>query len=50
MNERIECPWCDSKKINEEDDKDKVLYTIGFGQKIYAKKYVCTECGYEWSK
>jgi len=49
---RKKCPLCGNenpKKIREIDDLSKPLYHFGFGAKpMYAKKYVCTMCKYEW--
>jgi chromosome segregation ATPase len=46
---RITCPMCQSvgKDIREEEDRAKVLYYSG-SMPIYAKKFVCKKCGYEW--
>ena len=51
---RIECPMCqnhDSTKIEELDDRKKPLYFFKNGKKpMFAKKYHCTMCRYEWAK
>ncbi|MHA1509756.1 MAG: hypothetical protein ACTSO6_13760 [Promethearchaeota archaeon] len=46
---RIVCPLCQAvgKDIREVEDKKTILYYRG-GIPIYAKKYVCKKCGYEW--
>ena len=46
---RIICPMCPAvgKDIREVDDKERILHYRG-GIPIYAKKYVCKKCGYEW--
>lgn len=46
---RIICPMCQAvgKDIREVEDKKVILYYRG-GIPIYAKKYVCKKCGYEW--
>ena len=48
---RIICPMpmCQAvgKNIREVEDRKKILYYRG-GIPIYAKKYVCKKCGYEW--
>ena len=46
---RIKCPRCDSvgKYVQKVDDKNKVLSHIG-SIPMYAKKYVCKKCTYEW--
>lgn len=46
---RRKCPYCDSENIREEDDKSIVLFYMNNGVKIYAKKYVCKDCGWDWS-
>lgn len=51
---RVECPKCgnnNSKHIDELDDLRKPLYFFRGGKKpMYAKKYRCNDCRYEWSK
>ena len=46
---RIICPLCQAvgKDIREVEDKKVILYYRG-GIPIYAKKYVCKKCGYNW--
>ena len=46
---RNRCPNCSAvgKYIKEIDDKDKVLSYVG-NIPMYAKKYVCKNCKYEW--
>ncbi len=46
---RIMCPLDQAvgKDIREVEDKKTILYYRG-GIPIYAKKYVCKRCGYEW--
>ena len=46
---RIMCPLDQAvgKDIREVEDKKVILYYRG-GIPIYAKKYVCKKCGYEW--
>lgn len=48
---RITCPMCRAvgKNIREVEDKTTILYWSG-GVPVYAKKYVCKKCGYEWNK
>jgi hypothetical protein len=47
---RITCPMCQAvgKNIREVEDKTTILYWSG-GVPVYAKKYVCKKCGYEWN-
>jgi len=40
------CPECGSTSFNTVEDKTQVMHQQG-GIKIYAKKYVCRQCGYE---
>ena len=40
------CPECEGTAFNTVEDKSQVLHQMG-GVKIYAKKYVCRNCGYE---
>jgi len=50
-HERINvCPKCQTTGhgIFEQDDKTKILYQDGMTT-IYAKKFVCHQCGTEWS-
>ena len=44
------CPNCGAKgkDLREEEDKTKILYSMGRYSKMYAKKNVCKKCGYEW--
>ena len=43
------CPKCQSTTgILEETDKSKILYNDGMTT-IYAKKFVCHQCGAEWT-
>jgi C4-type Zn-finger protein len=46
---RIICPMCQAvgKNIRETEDRDKILYYSG-SIPMYAKKYVCKSCGYNW--
>ena len=46
---RIKCPRCDAvgKYVKKVDDKNKVLSRIG-NIPMYAKKYICKKCTYEW--
>jgi len=48
---RIICPMCPAvgKNIREVDDKERILSYLG-NIPMYAKKYVCKICGYEWNK
>lgn len=39
------CPECSGTAFNTVEDKSQVLHQMG-GVKIYAKKYVCRNCGY----
>ncbi|MFX1417661.1 MAG: hypothetical protein ACFE9N_01945 [Promethearchaeota archaeon] len=41
------CPECGSTTFATHEDKSQVLHQMG-GVKIYAKKYVCKQCGYEY--
>jgi ribosomal protein S27AE len=41
------CPECGSTSFATHEDKSQVLHQMG-GVKIYAKKYVCKQCGYEY--
>jgi ribosomal protein S27AE len=41
------CPDCGSTAFATHEDKSQVLHQMG-GVKIYAKKYVCKQCGYEY--
>ena len=51
---RLTCPMCgntDTKHMEELDDRTKPLYFFKNGKKpMYAKKILCTDCRYEWSK
>ena len=40
------CPACGGTLFNTEEDKSQVLFQQG-GMKIYAKKYICRQCGTE---
>ena len=40
------CPECGSTNFNTVEDKTQIMHQQG-GIKIYAKKYVCRQCGYE---
>ncbi|MHA1884642.1 MAG: hypothetical protein ACW96S_06305 [Promethearchaeota archaeon] len=40
------CPDCQGTSFNTVEDKSQVLHQMG-GVKIYAKKYVCRNCGKE---
>jgi len=39
------CPKCNSTDFREEEDKEKVVFQQG-GIKMYAKRYVCKNCGH----
>lgn len=41
------CPKCSGTDFNEQEDKSQVLHQQG-GLKIYKKKTVCKNCGYEF--
>lgn len=41
------CPECSGTAFATHEDKSQVLHQMG-GVKIYAKKYVCKSCGYEY--
>ncbi|GAF88497.1 unnamed protein product [marine sediment metagenome] len=41
------CPECSGTAFATHEDKSQVLHQMG-GVKIYAKKYVCKACGYEY--
>ena len=43
-----QCPHCgntNKAQIRELDDKSRLIYSY---PKIYAKKYICGQCGKEW--
>jgi ribosomal protein S27AE len=40
------CPECGGTAFATHEDRTQVLHQMG-GVKIYAKKYVCKQCGYE---
>ena len=46
---QFECPNCGSHYNSEVEDKSKILYVVGAGTRIYAKKHRCMNCGNEWS-
>ncbi len=46
---QYECPNCGSHYNAEVDDKTKILYVVGAGTRIYAKKHRCMNCGNEWA-
>jgi ribosomal protein S27AE len=41
------CPECGSTAFATHEDRSQVLHQMG-GVKIYAKKYVCKQCGYDY--
>ena len=41
------CPECSGTSFATHEDKSQVLHQMG-GVKIYAKKYVCKNCGYSY--
>jgi len=41
------CPECGGTSFATHEDRSQVLHQMG-GVKIYAKKYVCKSCGYEY--
>jgi ribosomal protein S27AE len=41
------CPECSGTTFATHEDRNQVLHQMG-GVKIYAKKYVCKKCGYEY--
>ena len=41
------CQECGGTAFTTHEDKNQVLHQMG-GVKIYAKKYVCKQCGYEY--
>jgi hypothetical protein len=41
------CPDCGGTSFATHEDRSQVLHQMG-GVKIYAKKYVCKSCGYEY--
>jgi ribosomal protein S27AE len=41
------CPECGGTAFTTHEDKNQVLHQMG-GVKIYAKKYICKSCGYEY--
>jgi len=46
---QYECPNCGSHYNSDVDDKTKILYVVGAGTRIYAKKHRCMNCGNEWA-
>jgi len=40
------CPDCGGTAFNAQEDKNNILHSMG-GMKIYAKKYICKNCGKE---
>ncbi|NVM29685.1 MAG: hypothetical protein HWN65_12655 [Candidatus Helarchaeota archaeon] len=46
---QFECPNCGSHYNSEVEDKTRILYVVGAGTRIYAKKHRCMNCGNEWS-
>ncbi|TET04203.1 MAG: hypothetical protein E3J90_01375 [Promethearchaeota archaeon] len=40
------CPACGGVAFNTEEDKSQVLFQQG-GMKIFAKRYICKNCGTE---
>jgi len=40
------CPSCGGTTFNAEEDKTQVLFQQG-GMKIFAKRYICKQCGTE---
>ncbi|MFX1296047.1 MAG: hypothetical protein ACFFD2_14505 [Promethearchaeota archaeon] len=46
---QFECPNCGSHYNMEIEDKSRVLYVVGAGTRIYAKKHRCMNCGNEWA-
>ncbi len=43
---RRTCPACRGTTFNTEEDKSQVLFQQG-GMKIFAKRYICKNCGTE---
>ena len=41
------CPACGGTAFKTEEDKTQVLFQQGAGMKIYAKRYICRNCGTE---
>ncbi len=41
------CPECGSTAFATHEDRSQVLHQMG-GVKIYAKKYVCKQCGFAY--
>lgn len=46
---QFECPGCGSHYNAEIDDKNKILYVVAGGTRIYGKKHRCMNCGNEWA-
>jgi len=46
---QFECPNCGSHYNSEVEDKSRILYVVGAGTRIYAKKHRCMNCGNEWA-
>ncbi|MHA1131963.1 MAG: hypothetical protein ACTSRC_17255 [Candidatus Helarchaeota archaeon] len=46
---QFECPNCGSRYNMEVEDKSRILYVVGAGTRIYAKKHRCMNCGNEWA-
>jgi len=44
---RIICPKCSSTSVRVESDRSRVLSYMG-GVPMYAKKYVCRKCMYDF--
>ncbi|HUW90907.1 MAG TPA: hypothetical protein VMV43_10400 [Candidatus Nanopelagicaceae bacterium] len=40
------CPACGGIAFNTEEDKSQILFQQG-GMKIFAKRYICKQCGTE---
>ncbi|MHA1805357.1 MAG: hypothetical protein ACTSU4_12645 [Promethearchaeota archaeon] len=41
------CPQCGGTSFKEVEDKSQVIHQMG-GMKIYAKKHICRNCGFEF--
>ncbi|MHA1687761.1 MAG: hypothetical protein ACTSYC_08150 [Promethearchaeota archaeon] len=41
------CPQCGGTSFKEVEDRSQILHQMG-GMKIYAKKHVCRNCGFEF--
>jgi len=45
--EEVPCPKCGSTNLVKIEDKSTILTYVAHTP-VYAKKYKCLDCGYEW--